>query len=616
MKSLIRFFILCIFLSTGNQVYSQVIREQHYDKRKAVQVMADFNDPFTVRLTYDEKPKPGGKAHKKFLHQQKLKAQELTPVKPTSNIQTRSVLEKPEKVASFSGNNVITSTPLDNHCAVGANEQVISTINVHMLLTNATGFWQGSYQLENFFEPVGLTDQFFDPRIIYDPEQDRYILVLINGFVCNESQIVLAFSQTNDPKGGWNLYALDGCIDDDGTFADYPMIALTDDELFLTYNEVHSDSTWQAGFMGTQIHQINKLNGYNGETLNRTVWRDIAYNDRLIRNICPVRNADEHLPVSMYLVATRNFDIENDTVFLLHLEGKANDPEASLDISYRVMDNPYGVPPYAVQTRDSMDTNDGRILDAFLLGSEIQFVNNSMDFETGRSGFYHGFISVEPGVENGTGKVVGHPTDYLGYPGIAWTGNSPIERDAIIVISHTSADRHPGGSAIYSDGEGNYSDFTTIIEGTKPVDMLTTKRERWGDYAGIQRLYHEPGSVWVTNSYGRSGNVNEAWIAKLKRAEQNTSTEEGDVASLKTVSYPNPTTDYVQIEVQGKAGSNLRAQLFDLNGKPQQLIHEGTLDYNGNVKLTFTLHSLPVGTYFVQLLLDGKELKYEKVIKQ
>jgi hypothetical protein len=43
------------------------------------------------------------------------------------------------------------------------------------------------------------------------------------------------------PKGSWNLYAIDGCLDDDGTFADYPMIALTDNELFFTYNEVDGD---------------------------------------------------------------------------------------------------------------------------------------------------------------------------------------------------------------------------------------------------------------------------------------------------------------------------------------------------------------------------------------
>lgn len=612
------FFTITAFLvafSMSDFLNAQIVQERHSDPVKAIRVMADFDDPFTVRLTYDEKPKPGGKAHKKFLREQKLKTQVLHPVKSIYPVESRSVLEKPEVIASFSGNNVITSTPLDNHCAVNASEQVVSTINVHMLVTTKTGFWQGSYQLENFYAPVGITNGYFDPRVIYDPEQDRFIMALINGYVCHESQIVLAFSQTNDPRGAWNLYALDGCIDDDGTFADYPMLALTNDELFLTYNEVHSDSTWQAGFMGTQIHQINKMNGYNGEPLDRTVWRDISYNDRLIRNICPVRNADEHLPNSMYLVATRNFDIENDTIFLLHIDGKANDPETTLDITYRKMNNPYGVPPYAAQTRDSMDTNDGRILDAFLLENEIQFVSNSMDFNTGRSGFYHGFLSVDPGSMDGTGKVVGHPTDYLGYPGIAWTGNSPAEKDAIIVISHTSPTRHPGGSAIYSDGEGNYSDFVTIIEGQKPVDMLTGKIERWGDYAGIQRLYHEPGSVWVTCSYGRSAaNVNEAWIAKLKRAEQSTATKEADVA-LTTNTFPNPSSEYVQMNVNGVAGANLSAKLFSQEGSLLHTIYNGELDYKGNVTLTFTLHSLPPGVYYVQLLMDGKEVRYEKVMK-
>ncbi len=587
------------------------------DPLKAQVDMAQFDDPYAFTIEYKEAPHPDGEdAMKAYLRSQKLEAQRRTPLNPNAPAQHRGTLPPPEILASFSGNNLISSTPLDNHFAISAAEQPVSTINVHMLVTNNTGFWLGSYKLENFFAAVGTSDRFFDPRIIYDPEQDRFILVLINGSDCDDSQIVLAFSQTNNPRGSWNLYALDGCLDDDGTFADYPMIAITDSEFFLTYNEVHSDSSWQTGFMGTQIHQINKMNGYNGETLNRKVWRDITFNGRLLRNICPVRNADETLPESMYFLSSRNFDISNDTVFLMHLTGHQDDPNAELMIDYRVSDKPYGVPPYAAQTRDSMDTNDARVLDAFESNSVIQWVNNTMDFSTGRSAIYHGFIHLAQLQNVATGYIVAHPTDYLGYPGLAWTGSDPSEQDAIIVVSHCSPTRHPGGSAIYSDGLGQYSDFVTIIEGTKPVDMLTTTVERWGDYIGIQRLYHQPGSVWISCSYGRQGNVNEAWIAKLARPEEMVATEDVEKQNINIQTYPNPTDDYVTLEVDNPDGKKLQVALYDASGKPVQVFFDGSPQYAGKATMTFSMHSLPPGTYIIKVEFDGSEVVSRKVVRQ
>lgn len=616
MNALVKNSLLAALLfCCANAGWSQYSTYHVEDKVKAVVNMELYHDPFAFTIQYQEAPHPVGKAKMKaLLRAQKLEAQKRTPLNNNGSVTPRGAIPPPDILASFSGNNIITGTPLDNHLAIGQEEQAVSAINTHMLVTNNTGFWLGSYKLDEFFQAIGTNTHFFDPRVIYDPEQDRFILVLINASECDDSQIVLAFSQTSNPRGSWNMYALDGCIDDDGTFADYPMIAITDEELFLTYNEVHSDSSWQTGFMGTQIHQINKLSGYNGETLGRTVWRDIKYNGRLLRNICPVRNADETLPQTMHFVSTRNFDISNDTVFVLHLTGHQDDPDAELTISYRIMSQPYGVPPYAKQPKDSMDTNDGRILDAFLLNNEIQFVSNTMDFNTGRSAVYHGFINTDEGSTDGTGHIVVHPTDYLGYPGLAWTGSNPAEHDAIIVASHASGVRFPGGSAVYSDGNGQYSEFVTVIEGTRSVDMLTGPIERWGDYVGIQRLYHQPGSVWVSMSYGRQGNVNEAWIAKLARNEETVATDDPNAVANITA-YPNPADDYIKIEIDNPEGKHLQAVLYDMSGNVVKTFYDGMPTYQGKANLNFSVHTLPAGIYTVKVIIDKREIVARQIVR-
>jgi len=619
MCSFLKKFIpgLVVFLMI-NHADGQYATTNYQDQLKAVVTMDDFHDPFAFNIKYEEAPHPAGEAGMKaFLRQRKLEAQVLTPVQSNPvQIQNRGNIPVPEILASFSGNNIITGTPLDNHCAVNSTEQIVSTINTHMLVTNNVGVWQGSYKLDDFFSTLGGVDRYFDPRIIYDPEQDRFILVLIQGSECNESRILLAFSQSNNPKGSWNFYALDGCLHDDGTFADYPMISITDTEFFLTYNEVHADSSWQTGFSGTQIHQINKMNGYNGETLNRKVWTDITYNGRLLRNICPVRNADEILPSSMYFLSDRNFDFSNDTVFLLHLTGHQDDPNASLHMEHRVLDHPYGVPPYAVQPKDSMDTNDARILDAFSVDGKIQWVSNTMDFNSGRSAVFHGLLTIDDPSFTALGNVLAHPTDYLGYPGIAWTGSQPGEQDAIIVMSHCSKTRFPGGSTIYSNGLGEYSQFATIIEGTRSVDMITGAVERWGDYVGIQRLYHQPGSVWIACTYGRPGNVHETWIAKLARHEEMVDVKNVSENKLMVNSYPNPTDDYVQLEIDNPTNGHLKILLSDISGNLLRILYNGPSNYPGKASLNFSTHTLPSGQYIVQVNIDDKLVATRSVVRQ
>ena len=104
--------------------------------------------------------------------------------------------------------------------------------------------------------------------------------------------------------------------------------------------------------------------------------------------------------------------------------------------------------------------------------------------------------------------------------------NINMQNDALIVVSHCSPDRHPGGSAVYYDGFGEYSEIVSVIEGTRSVDMLLGTVERWGDYAGIQRFYDQPGNIWAAFSYGRPGNVHETWIAKIARPDVNVATED------------------------------------------------------------------------------------------
>jgi hypothetical protein len=121
--------------------------------------------------------------------------------------------------------------------------------------------------------------------------------------------------------------------------------------------------------------------------------------------------------------------------------------------------------------------------------------------------------------------------------------------------------------------------------------------------------------VWISCSYGRQGNTNEAWIAKLTRNEENVATHEisKEAASLKT--YPNPSVDYVTIEIDNPEGKKIAVQLFNASGQPVETLYDGPASYSGKAKLSFALHTLPAGQYIVQVMLDGQEVVSRSVVK-
>jgi hypothetical protein len=582
-------------------------------KWKEVTVSQEI-DPYMVSIEPVIAPDAVSSPEKKYLKKQKAIAQKKYPRQ--SVVRSRSALEVPEVLNDFSGNNWISATPLDNHIAFSLGGQILSTVNVHMVVMNETGFWLSNRTLSSLFEPLTNVDRFFDPRVMYDPVEDRWIMVLMNGVTCEDTELLFAFSKTNDATDGWNLYKVKACPFADNTFADFPMISLVGNELFFTLNAVDQDASWQVGFVETLIWQIDKFSGYAGADLDARMWSDVKLNGRNIRNLCPVKNATEELPSEAFFLSNRNFDIENDSIFILEITGDLDDPTAELLIDVHESSQPYGVPPNALQPIDTLQTNDARILDAFLLDEHIQFVGNTMDFASGKSAVYYGVIENVYSTRDMSGTIISGGDDELGYPGLAYTGIVPGDRDAIIIASHASEIRNPGFSGCYVDGYGNHSDWVTVKEGQKPIDMfdfLTV--ERWGDYCGVQRIYHQPGKVYASASYGRYDRSNNTWVGLLARPEVNVSVDKLGKDDINVKTYPNPSTDWFEVSFVLESLKDIKILLYHADGKFEDKLAHQTLDAGAHI-LRFNLHTLKAGTYIVQIEDGNTIIAQQKVIKQ
>ena len=192
---------------------------------------------------------------------------------------------------------------------------------------------------------------------------------------------------------------------------------------------------------------------------------------------------------------------------------------------------------------------------------------------------------------------------------------NPGEEDAIIIASHASLTRNPGYSGFYTDGLGNYSELVTIKEGQKNIDMFESLIvERWGDYCGIQRLYNQPGEVWVSASYGKSDNRNNTWVGNLRRPEMNVGIESQINVEEIRVS-PNPSMDFVDLAFNLANPSNVNIKIHSASGQLVTVLYDRFVDAGDHV-LHFMTSTLDNGIYILSVQSGQEKLVTEQIVVQ
>lgn len=577
--------------------------------------VSKLDDAFLPTIEYLEAPQVSGNPYKRYLAELKEGLKETHPRSDEPFISYRDDAEPPEVLNGFIVGGVQGGRPLDNHLAMSGNN-VVSCINDFISIQTKEGGFIKNFALSTFANGLGVSDGLFDPRLIYDPQMDRFVAIFLAGFSSDETNIVVSFSATSDPNGEWHGYVLPGNPNNDNTWTDYPMVTVTDTDIVLTINLLRDGETWQLGFEKTLIWQMDKSKGYAGEDLDNTVlWQDVNFGNGSIRNLCPVGHATESLPDKTYFVSDRNFDIENDTFFLVELTGGVNDPDAELLVDFVVSDVTYGVPPNAMQEEHELQTNDARVLEAFIIEDEIQFVGNTRNPTNNQCGIFHGVLTDLNGTPSiHLEHIIGE--DYeIGYPGITWMGDATGDRDCIITFDHTGVNKYAGVSAMYYHPEDGYSDIVTAVDGNAPITMNQNGTlERWGDYMGTQRDFANPDEMWVSGFYSLANGRNHPWIAHLAKPQPFSSTNEAEI-NLSSKVFPNPTADRISVEFTiPQNAQNVSVLLLTLDGKQIERLIDTRPRKTGFSRFSFDVSSLQSGTYLVEVVIDNNQAVVEKVV--
>ncbi|MCS6990693.1 MAG: T9SS type A sorting domain-containing protein [Chitinophagales bacterium] len=546
----------------------------------------------------------------------KAEAERRWPLRDKFLAEPRNTLDSLYVWKGFQGNVMGNSVPNDNDIAVSTTGYLISVMNTSIFrydLNKDSAL--GSISLHYFASPLGINAAKYDPKVIYDPIANRFIIAFLAGFQSDNTHIILAFSSSDHPNDPWYLYRLPGNPLNDGLWSDFPMFALTEHELFFTINHLMDDSSWQTGWRRTVIWQIRKADGYAGDTLLAVLHDTIQYQGRLIRNLCPVKGSTGFYGREMYFLSQRNMDVVNDTFFLVRITDTIGSPQMQLQVWAIKSPSSYFFPVNAVQPHvTKLATNDSRVLGAVYHAGTIQFVGNTTDTATGRSAFYHGVLRGVPDSMELDFRIIGHSDLSFGYPNLAYVGDgSPDDQRCVIIVLRSSSTVFPGFSVMLTDGQGQYSALTSVING-QSYHYVIAGTQRWGDYTGAQRNYVTGDRVWVNGSFATISHKINTWIADIGLEPPASGVPASAAAQTQIKILPNPAHELLNVWVELDRPQRAAFELVSADGRFYRLLLDEYLRPGRN-EFSCSVRPLPAGTYILRIRTQHQVLAEKLIVK-
>ena len=129
--------------------------------------------------------------------------------------------------------------PPDSHAAAGPNH-VVNVVNVTITFHQKNGTIDFQDGLESFFSSLNPLTFTFDPKVIYDQYEDRWVVITMeqtaisSGDLADTSRMLVAVSDDSDPNGTWYFSEFDTVVS--GNWADYPGFAVDEEAVYINTN--------------------------------------------------------------------------------------------------------------------------------------------------------------------------------------------------------------------------------------------------------------------------------------------------------------------------------------------------------------------------------------------
>lgn len=395
--------------------------------------------------------------------------------------------------------------PPDNTGAISGDGWIVSAKNSQIGYYDVDGNTSGEWSLSDFFSPVYFTDNYvYDPRVEYSNYHDKWIVVALGGAAQNNTNVLVAFSISNNPNDGFWLYNLGGGNCSPGNvWFDYPKTAVSATELFVTGNLFNNDGFFQQA----TIYQIELADAWTGGSITYQWYcavPDATGFSSLASSIVPLGSAWTASSPGMTLVA----QWEGAMTYYYIDNSLGNNPSlTAFPVSGDVFAEAAG-DVFQLGSSQTLDGGGNRLRDGFFYNGTIHVVHNV----AGQDGFWklrYAQIDYDTGQATVFADYGATGFDY-NYPSIDPWGTTGSDWDGSVVMGflRSSSTIYPEFRAVHFDN--GWGESFVLKEGVSPIES-----ERWGDYIdGAVRENQGQIEVWLFGQYGQGSQYGN-WVTQL-----------------------------------------------------------------------------------------------------
>jgi hypothetical protein len=394
-----------------------------------------------------------------------------------------------------------TESPPDTNGAVG-RDKLMSTLNSNYVVQRKSdGKVLSKVTMDAFWAPLG-TRHPFDPRVLFDPYANRWLVSAGADPVLPTSEILYGISETADPQGSWHLYAIDA-DPENATFADFPTLGFDQSTVAIGINMF--DKATQAYVRGRLIvlDYPSLRAGGNGSPLDLSVPGGFALQPAVTYS--PTEQTlylVEH--VDSMSATYRLWSLRHGTLAVVGGAPKTN-PLGPFGTS-----GPLNVLPQ-VGGR-GVDSGDSRAGNAVFRNDHVWYAQ-TIGLPPGGTGYgtHWGVQWVELDT---TGAFVqgGRIEDARALP---WNGGHSYafpsiavnaRDDALVGFSEFQSTDYVDAAYAYRSGTDPLNiirEPVTLKDGEGPYTKTRGGFNRWGDYSGAQVDPSDDLSLWTIQEYPR-----------------------------------------------------------------------------------------------------------------
>lgn len=408
----------------------------------------------------------------------------------------RPVLTKPTLFTNKDGTNETTGGgfyPPDAEGAIGAS-QFVEIINSHIEVYNkaAPNGRVSSLSLASFFNYN--TEALFDPRVLYDPLWNRWV-VYAEAFAESTTvqRIFFAISTTSAANGSYCIYNVNVDIFGNNDFWDYGQMGMDQDAVMWTANIFGADNS----FKGADMFVLPKARIYNC-----LGWGTVMFTG-LAGTLTPPVVLDQN--DYTFLVSP-----QGSVIYQYALANSSRYPP-SLFLWGFVPIPPYALPAPAAQlgTTAVLDTLDGRFVNVSTQTGDSLFQVHTIDlggFPTPR--FYEIDTSSSAVIQSGYFFKSDTSDDFNAH--IA----ANASRDAFVTWSSTCPTCPNQAQVLFSgrrstDPPGQMAAASVLATSSVALTGNTAggNLQRWGDYSAVSIDPFNPLRAWIINEKINSASV-------------------------------------------------------------------------------------------------------------